>query len=97
MDLHVLIFCVPATKSYEAASELLKVLSAPARLADMAAKAREAGIPDAAERLADLVCETAHVRAESGVAQDEEEMKEKLELDQFAERPSHRLQQRLTR
>ena len=36
-------------------------LASPARLTDMAAAARKAGIPDAASRLADLVCETAHV------------------------------------
>ncbi|SED41454.1 UDP-N-acetylglucosamine-N-acetylmuramylpentapeptide N-acetylglucosamine transferase [Rhizobiales bacterium GAS191] len=45
------------------AETLSQMLSAPARLADMAAKAREAGIPDAAERLADLVCETARLPA----------------------------------
>jgi UDP-N-acetylglucosamine--N-acetylmuramyl-(pentapeptide) pyrophosphoryl-undecaprenol N-acetylglucosamine transferase len=38
---------------------LRQALSAPGRLAGMAALARKAGIPDAAERLADLVRETA--------------------------------------
>ncbi|MFI5013846.1 MAG: undecaprenyldiphospho-muramoylpentapeptide beta-N-acetylglucosaminyltransferase [Hyphomicrobiales bacterium] len=44
---------------------LSEVLSAPARLAEMAAVARQAGIPDAAERLADLVCETARLPVEN--------------------------------
>jgi UDP-N-acetylglucosamine--N-acetylmuramyl-(pentapeptide) pyrophosphoryl-undecaprenol N-acetylglucosamine transferase len=41
---------------------LSELLSAPRRLADMAALARKAGIADAAERLADLVRETARPR-----------------------------------
>jgi UDP-N-acetylglucosamine--N-acetylmuramyl-(pentapeptide) pyrophosphoryl-undecaprenol N-acetylglucosamine transferase len=41
------------------AAMLAELLSAPSRLADMAARARGAGIPDAAERLADLVRDTA--------------------------------------
>ena len=45
------------------AETLSLMLSAPGRLADMAVKARKAGVPDAAERLADLVCETARLPA----------------------------------
>jgi len=43
------------------ASMLAELLSAPWRLADMAALARKAGIPDAAERLAELVHRTARL------------------------------------
>ena len=48
------------------AETLSLMLSAPGRLADMAVKARKAGVPDAAERLADLVCETARLPAHQG-------------------------------
>jgi UDP-N-acetylglucosamine--N-acetylmuramyl-(pentapeptide) pyrophosphoryl-undecaprenol N-acetylglucosamine transferase len=41
------------------ASELSQLLAQPAHLTAMAANAKSAGIPDAAERLAALVCETA--------------------------------------
>ncbi|MBV9592147.1 MAG: UDP-N-acetylglucosamine--N-acetylmuramyl-(pentapeptide) pyrophosphoryl-undecaprenol N-acetylglucosamine transferase, partial [Hyphomicrobiales bacterium] len=44
----------------EALAEMLsEILTTPSRLTEMAALARQASIPDAAERLADLVAETA--------------------------------------
>ena len=46
----------------EALADMLsQILSAPSRLAEMAALARKASIPDAAERLADLVARTARL------------------------------------
>jgi UDP-N-acetylglucosamine--N-acetylmuramyl-(pentapeptide) pyrophosphoryl-undecaprenol N-acetylglucosamine transferase len=43
------------------ADMLSQILFAPSRLAEMAALARKASIPDAAERLADLVAKTARL------------------------------------
>ena len=45
------------------ADMLSQILATPSRLAEMAALARQASIPDAAERLADLVTETAGLAA----------------------------------
>ena len=42
------------------AAELSKLIAQPAHLTTMAANAKSAGIPDAADRLADLVIATAH-------------------------------------
>jgi len=42
---------------------MAKLLNNPKRLARMSAAARSVAIPDAAERLADVVEETAHGRA----------------------------------
>ena len=48
----------------EALADMLsQILSAPSGLAEMAALARKASIPDAAQRLADLVAKTAGLPA----------------------------------
>ena len=51
-------FILPAPRHL--AAELSKLIAQPTHLTAMAANAKSAGIPDAADRLADLVIATAH-------------------------------------